>query len=71
MTYQNVLQELKTSEKTKEGLNSFIGKMLANIAFDFQTQFGFPFEMFEEEIKMRAPTKGEQLTFILNYYKNK
>ena len=46
MTYGEVLIKLDETPKTKEGLQQFISEMLAHIAFDFQTQYGFPFEMF-------------------------
>lgn len=63
-----MLQFLSEQPKTKEGFRNFISTMMAHIAFDFNQKYGFPVEMFEEEMESKAMTRGDQLQFIFNYY---
>jgi alanyl-tRNA synthetase len=69
MNLEDIEKELRELPKTKEGLDSFRGDMLAHIAFDFYQKYGFPYEMFKEMLEEKNLTGLEQLTFIMNYYK--
>lgn len=71
MTYEEVQQKLKDTPKTMEGLRSFVSEMLTRIAFDFHQRYGFPVELFQEELNSKDMNGLEQVELILNYYKNK
>lgn len=63
------LKELREIEKTKEALYNWATKYLTNIAFYFYSVYGFPPEMFDEEMEQKGMNNLEKITFIINFYK--
>lgn len=62
------LIELKEMEKTLDNTKSFIKKHLPVVAFHFSSTYGFPIELFEEEMKVNNMSLLEQLLMIKNFY---
>lgn len=63
------LTELRSLEKTVEKVKVYVNKYMAKLAFHWYSVYGFPVEMFDEEMKIRNMSLLDQLSMIARFYK--
>ncbi len=62
------LKELHDMEKTMDNTKAYVKKHLAYMAFYWHSVYGFPVEMFEEEMKLKNMSLLDQLNMIIKFY---